>query len=178
MNDLQTWLRGKKTYLAAIIGILYLAGAWAGAWEFDQKVLGALGLGGLAFLRAGVQKAAPLLAASGILLLSTGCTTVENATYKGTGAAIYTVDAAMQTWGLAVRAKRTTPDQELQVRHAYQTYQHSVCLLHDYLVEYFEHTAPDTAALDRHLQAVAAAAEALVSLIHHLTGSPSAANPT
>jgi hypothetical protein len=49
-------LQGRKTYLAVAIGALYLAGVWAGCWEFDEKILSAVGLGGLAFLRAAMAK--------------------------------------------------------------------------------------------------------------------------
>lgn len=77
MNDLRSALKGKKTYLAVAIGLLYLLGVWAGFWKFDETVLGALGLSGLAFLRAGVGRTTvPLLLALCILpatVLLGGC---------------------------------------------------------------------------------------------------------
>jgi hypothetical protein len=51
-------LDGKKTYLVALAAILYLLGAHLGWWPFDDKILDALGFGGLITLRAGVKKAA------------------------------------------------------------------------------------------------------------------------
>ncbi len=55
--NLQQILDGKKTYLVAAIAILYVLGAHLGWWPFDDKILDALGFGGLITLRAGVRKA-------------------------------------------------------------------------------------------------------------------------
>lgn len=60
MDKLKDAVSGKKTYLAVAIGGLYLIGCWAGVWEFDEKVLAGVGLGGLAFLRMAVTKVAAL----------------------------------------------------------------------------------------------------------------------
>jgi hypothetical protein len=60
-STLREFLKGRKTYLTIIIGLLYLAGVWAGIYEFDEKVLAVLGLSALAFLRAGLGKSAPLV---------------------------------------------------------------------------------------------------------------------
>ena len=71
MNNIQEFLNGKKTYLSVLIGLAYLAGVWAGAFEFDERVFGAIGLTGLAFLRAGVTKAmATRFLVAGIACLS------------------------------------------------------------------------------------------------------------
>lgn len=56
MNSLREKLQGKKTYFAVAIGLLYLVGVWAGFWEWDEKVLAAFGLGGIAFLRVALGK--------------------------------------------------------------------------------------------------------------------------
>lgn len=54
--QIQAFLKGKKTYLAVLISLLYLAGVWAGCWGFDEKVLAALGLSALAFLGAKINR--------------------------------------------------------------------------------------------------------------------------
>jgi hypothetical protein len=56
MEPIKNALSGKKTYFAVAIGILYLAGVWLGFWPFDEKILAAFGLSGLAFLRSAVAK--------------------------------------------------------------------------------------------------------------------------
>ncbi len=86
MNDIKEFLTGKKTYLSAVIGILYLVGVWAGLYEFDERILAAVGLAGLAFLRAaltkptGTSNTTPLLALAAlpfaIALLGTGCSSI------------------------------------------------------------------------------------------------------
>jgi hypothetical protein len=48
------WLDGRKTYLIALIGVLYVFGSTLGWWPCDERVLGLLGFGGLAALRKGV----------------------------------------------------------------------------------------------------------------------------
>src|SRR6266446_1183465 len=54
--NVQQLLAGKKTYLLALAAILYLLGAHLGWWPLDDKILDALGFGGLITLRAGVKK--------------------------------------------------------------------------------------------------------------------------
>jgi hypothetical protein len=54
--NLQQILAGKKTYLVALAAIVYVLGAHLGWWTFDDKILDALGFGGLITLRAGVKK--------------------------------------------------------------------------------------------------------------------------
>ena len=49
-------LQGKKTYIAAAIGLAYMVGVWLKLWDYDERVLAVLGMSGLAFLRAAVQK--------------------------------------------------------------------------------------------------------------------------
>src|SRR5207245_6609381 len=55
--NLQQLLAGKKTYLVALAAIAYVLGAHLGWWTFDDKILDALGFGGLITLRAAVRKA-------------------------------------------------------------------------------------------------------------------------
>ena len=57
LEAIKASLQGKKTYLAAGMGVLYIAGVFLGLWEWDERVLGVFGLGGLAFLRMAVPKA-------------------------------------------------------------------------------------------------------------------------
>lgn len=54
--NFSAFLQGKKTYICAAMGLLYLAGAGAGLWQFDSHVLMALGFGGMAALRAAIGK--------------------------------------------------------------------------------------------------------------------------
>lgn len=58
MDKLKSALSGKKTYFAVGFGVVYLIGVWAGFWPFNQAILDAVGLGGLAFLRMGLTKVA------------------------------------------------------------------------------------------------------------------------
>jgi hypothetical protein len=54
--NIQQFLDGKKTYLVALAAIGYVLGAHLGWWTLDDKILDALGFGGLITLRAGVKK--------------------------------------------------------------------------------------------------------------------------
>src|SRR6266851_1774450 len=54
--NLRQLLDGKKTYLVALAAILYVFGAHLGWWTYDDKILDALGFGGLITLRAGIKK--------------------------------------------------------------------------------------------------------------------------
>lgn len=92
MNDLTKALSGKKTYIVAILAILYLIGAGVEWWPRSDEVMGIFAALGLATLRAGVGKAernpevvrrpSPLIGLGlacvigGTLFLSTGCGTV------------------------------------------------------------------------------------------------------
>lgn len=57
IDSLKTQLQGKKTYIAAGMGVLYIAGVFLELWAWDERVLAVFGLSGLAFLRAAVPKA-------------------------------------------------------------------------------------------------------------------------
>ena len=48
-------LRGKKTYCAAGLAVLYIAGNVIGLWPWDEKILAVLGFGSLAFLRSALK---------------------------------------------------------------------------------------------------------------------------
>ena len=56
LESAKNFLQGKRTYLAALIAVLYLIGVWAGLWAFDEKVLALLGFGGLAALRSAMNQ--------------------------------------------------------------------------------------------------------------------------
>jgi hypothetical protein len=55
MKNMIEYLRGKKTYLVALLGGLYAALIGLGVVPNYECVWGLLGAGGLAFLRAGVK---------------------------------------------------------------------------------------------------------------------------
>lgn len=74
--EVMSKLKGKRTYFVVAIGVLYVAGAWLGFWQLDEKVLGAIGFSGLGFLRAALQPS-PLPAPSSPLPASEG-TKIEN----------------------------------------------------------------------------------------------------
>lgn len=87
MNHLITLLQGRKTYFTVAIAILYVGGAYLGFWELTDEVLAVLGLGALAFLRAGIPKtdpkpsAAPKLALTAAMvplsLMLVGCGSIQ-----------------------------------------------------------------------------------------------------
>jgi len=56
LRELATFLDGRKTYIVAAGAILYLVGADAGCWEYNDQVLAICGFGGLAALRKGLNK--------------------------------------------------------------------------------------------------------------------------
>jgi hypothetical protein len=55
MNKAIEFLKGKKTYYCAAVGVLYIGGACLGFYDLDEKVLGIFGLGSLAFLRSAIH---------------------------------------------------------------------------------------------------------------------------
>ena len=71
MNNLITFLQGKKTYFTVAIAILYVGGACLGFWDLSDEVLAVFGLGALAFLRAGIRKADPQVSKASRLALAT-----------------------------------------------------------------------------------------------------------
>ena len=56
VESIMTQFQGKKTYSAAGLGVLYIAGVSLGLCEWDERVIGVFGLSGLAFLRMAVPK--------------------------------------------------------------------------------------------------------------------------
>ncbi len=64
------------------------------------------------------------LPVSGLALagLVTGCKTANTAAYKGTGAVVVTVDAAMSAWGDYVSANHPPVEKELKVKAAFDKY--------------------------------------------------------
>lgn len=57
MNKVSTFLKGKKTHLAALAAIVYVVGGEFGWWEVDTEIAAGIIAAGLAFLRMGVRKA-------------------------------------------------------------------------------------------------------------------------
>jgi hypothetical protein len=131
MNDLKLFLSGKKTYLSALIGILYLAGVWAGLYEFDERILAVVGFAGLAALRAAVTRnpttpAGPPLAALAaipfaIALLGTGCSSIAPGNDPLVVNAERTTTLAVDTFDLFVKWEydnRTVLSKVPQIRKA------------------------------------------------------------
>ena len=56
LKVLLDWLDGRKTYLIAMVGVVYVFGSTVGWWPCDERVLGLLGFGGIAALRKGIDK--------------------------------------------------------------------------------------------------------------------------
>jgi hypothetical protein len=56
---MMTFLQGKKTYFTVALAVFYVGGPYLGFWDMKDEVLAGLGLGALAFLRAGIKKAEP-----------------------------------------------------------------------------------------------------------------------
>lgn len=75
MQSLLDFLKGKKTYLIAVLAAIYGAGIQEGAWEHYPLIDALLAASGAAALRAGIGKQVQLLIAGiGCLALLTGCT--------------------------------------------------------------------------------------------------------
>lgn len=64
-----------------------------------------------------------------ILGLLTGCANWKQASYKGTGTAVVTAEAAMKAWASYVVAGQATADQEAKVKAAYEKYQKAALTL-------------------------------------------------
>lgn len=69
-----------------------------------------------------------VLLLSAVLLL-TGCANWKQAGYKSTGVVVITVDAAMKAWAGYVAAGQAKPQQEVQVKAAYEKYQKAALVL-------------------------------------------------
>lgn len=54
MNTILTLLQGRRTYLAVVVGLAYLAGAKLGYWQIDSELMGLIGFTCAAFLRAAI----------------------------------------------------------------------------------------------------------------------------
>lgn len=185
-------VRGKKTYLAVIIGVLYVLGAEAGCWEFDGKVLGAVGLGALGFLRSGLkaalsangsdgsssadgarangtngQRAAVLALVCALSIGAAGCQT-QNATGRVLVTTVQTVDAAMQGWAQWVAAGQASAGDEAKVSHAYGVYQAAELAAEKAYVA--AAGAPDSAVWVQASAALKAAQVELIALVRELSG--------
>jgi uncharacterized protein YsxB (DUF464 family) len=137
-------LNGKKTYGLVAIGLIYLVGDSAGAWQIDESVLGALGLAIAAALRSGVKKVEPaaegekeshaetqrrgenskagmlplLLVAA--MVVCAGCSTLWKSTVTIEG----TVHAGMQVWAELSKGGFTSEKLDEGVRKAHAKYFH------------------------------------------------------
>jgi len=57
MKAIEQLLNGKKTYLLALVGAIYLFGGDQGWWVISDAILGMLGFGTAAAFRHGMKKA-------------------------------------------------------------------------------------------------------------------------
>ena len=98
-QSLVEFLKGKKTYFSVAIALLYIGGSYLGFWECDAKVLGAIGMGALAFLRAGVSKGAVMGMIGVMGLMGSGCTQLvqSNKVFSET------------SWIVGIRVKMSDP---------------------------------------------------------------------
>lgn len=55
MKNFTAALEGKKTYILAGIGLLYVVGGFLKLWEIDWHVVDALGLGSIMALRSAIS---------------------------------------------------------------------------------------------------------------------------
>ena len=122
MNKTLEFLQGKKTYFSVAIGILYLAGVYLKFWEFDEKVIIAVGLGSIAALRSSLKNLLPVLLVGALSFSLVGCKTPA-AAGKALATTVVTVDAAMKGWFAWVKAGQSTPEQEARVDKLYGQYQ-------------------------------------------------------
>jgi hypothetical protein len=163
MNTMIESLRGKKTYLAAAMGAVYVLGALAGLWEWDEKIVALFFAGGLASLRAGVARNGSMMLVAMATL--TGCSTPERTAYQATGTVAVTVDAAMLGWGDYVRAGRATPEDEALVKAAYQHYQAAMRTARAVTWSYLDAGGADRGPLLDAIDALDASKNELVTLI-------------
>lgn len=54
MNTILTLLQGRRTYLAVIIGIVYVVGAKRGYWQLDAELMALIGFTCAGFIRASI----------------------------------------------------------------------------------------------------------------------------
>ncbi len=95
-----------------------------------------------------------------------GCSTANQASYRATGVAVVTVDAAMTAWGTWVAKNHPGAATEKKVADAYSKYQRSVNLVADAAIAYQKAKAANDPALpaaQANLNAVIAASAAALS---------------
>lgn len=100
------------------------------------------------------------------LMLSFGCTSVERTAYITTGSVIATVDAAMNGWGDAVRAGKTTPEQENRVRKLYAEYQDALQIERKLITAYKQ--TQDKDSLRKANTQLRSAAVALIEVVEYV----------
>lgn len=144
---LEARLSGKKTYLVAALGILYIFGGDQGWWVVNPSLLAVLGFGGMATMRQGVSKTGQadkpgrqpidasasrpgglrtaaawlvLAALAAGLLAGSGCASTGSKVLSSTA---LTVDAAMRGWAVWTVQGQADAEDEAAVRAAYIQYQ-------------------------------------------------------
>jgi len=99
-----------------------------------------------------------------VMVLPTGCGTTNKATYKITGVAHVTVDAAMSSWGSYVEKFRPSVEQETAVKAAYEKYQTASLLVIDSAIAY-RAAKVTKSEFDANVAAAASALSGLIGLI-------------
>lgn len=96
-----------------------------------------------------------------------GCATPEQGAYRTIGTITVSVDTSMNVWGDAVRAGRTSPDDQARVRAAYEHYQSAMRLARVTVIT--TTSQPEGATkLETTLATAEAASGQLISLIQTL----------
>lgn len=96
------------------------------------------------------------------LALCVACASAEKNAYIVVGTAVTTVDLAMEGYGEAYRAHKTTPEFDAKVRAAYEKYQASLTVLRGAITAY--KASRDEASLQAAIKAVQDAVAAIVAL--------------
>ncbi len=95
-----------------------------------------------------------------------GCQSANQSSYRATGTAVVTVDAAMQAWGSYVAKNHPGTATEQKVADAYKKYQQSVNLVADAAIAFSKSKAANDTALpaaQANLNAVIAASATALS---------------
>lgn len=104
-----------------------------------------------------------------LLLLAAllGCATPEQGAYRVIGSIVVTVDGTMNGWGDYVRAGLSTPDEEAQVKAAYERYQATMRLARVTIAT--ANAQPDgSSKIDTALATIQASSGQLIAIIQQL----------
>ena len=100
-----------------------------------------------------------------LLVIFAGCKTPEQGAYRTLGTLATAVDVSMSVYGDAYRSGLITPEEQLQVRAAYERYQTSMRIVR--AAQQTAKASPEGASrFTTALTAVEAASSDLITLIH------------